>query len=207
MAIKSSKATPSVDILAVRMVMLGRKLDRAQTLSSRLEELLDDAVRDLGELGELPGHANVTTPGPGQPTRHLRVTRRTSRFPKEPVPGVVDVNVVPHADGSATVQFDGRPGIVLPPLEAAMLEILKADGGIGRDHLVGWKSVVHIQSALKERTKQQHSKAAIKELVFRLRRLLEFNGENPFLVQSNRRLGYRLAIRCAPGPVAGRDNQ
>jgi hypothetical protein len=202
-----AKATPSAEIVAARLAVLGRKLDRVQTLSSRLEELLDEAAHDLGGLVESVSRANAATPGSGQLPRQLSVTRRTGQSPNEPVPGVVVVNVVPHADGSATAQFDGRPGIVLPPMVAAILEILKANVGDGKDHLVGWKSVEHIQSALKERTKQLHSSDAVKELVYRLRNLLERHGENRFLVQHNRLLGYRFAVRCAPMVPMDRNNQ
>jgi DNA-binding winged helix-turn-helix (wHTH) protein len=44
-------------------------------------------------------------------------------------------------------------------------------------------------------------------LIYRLRSLLERHGENPFLVQHNRRLGYRFAVRCGAGAVTDRDNQ
>jgi len=115
--------------------------------------------------------------------------------------------LVPHDDGSAEAHIDGRPGIRLPPFVAALLAILKSDGGLGKDQLVGWKSLAHLQTALMEHTKQHHSRAAVKELIYRLRSLLERHGENPFLVQHNRRLGYRFALRCGSGAVTDRDNQ
>jgi hypothetical protein len=201
------KAMLAAEIVTAQLAGLARKLARVRTLSSKLEELLDDTVHDLDDLVESVSRSNLSTPGSGQVLRHLRVTRRTGQFPKDPVQGVVVVNIVPHADGSATAQFDGRPALVLPPLVAATLEILKANFDSGKDHLVGWKSVEHIQSALKERTGRQPSRAAVKELVFRLRRLLRSHGENPGLVQHNRNLGYRFAVWRAPGAVNDRDDQ
>jgi len=196
-----------VDNMAARLAMTGRKLDRAQALASRLEELLDDVARELGDLCDLVRRSTGSPPDLGQMSGPLRAPRRARRFSREAPQGVASVILVPHGDGSATAHIEGRPGICLPPFVAALLAILKSDGGIGKDHLVGWKSMAHIQSALVENTKQHLSRAAVKQLIYRLRSLLERHGESPFLVQHNLRLGYRFALRCGSGPVTDRDNQ
>ena len=110
-----------------------------------------------------------------------------------------------HPDGSAVAQIDGLR-VPLPPYVAALLSILMADGGAAPDHLVGWKSVAAIQAALKERTKQNHTKAAVKELVYRLRKLLEDHDEDPSLVQYKRHFGYRFALRRGVSPKTESDN-
>lgn len=117
------------------------------------------------------------------------------------------VILVPNKAGSITAQIDGRAGISLSPLLATLLEILKAEGGVISDHLVGWKSIAAIQSALRERTNQNHSKAAIKELVYRLRGLLAYHGLNPSLIQSHRRLGYRFAVPHRAETITKYDNR
>jgi hypothetical protein len=118
---------------------------------------------------------------------------------------VLSVVLVAQPDGSTTAQIDGV-GFPLPPSVAALLGILKADGGEAPDHLVGWKSVPAIQAALKEGTKQKPSEAAVKQLVYRLRDLLELHLQNRFLVQFDRRYGYRFAMRRAAGIKTEGDN-
>jgi hypothetical protein len=193
--------------IAALLAVRGRKLHRALALSSRTEELLDDVVRDLDDLQDMVRRSGALPPISSRAPGPLEAARQSRRLPRESTLGVLSVILVPRSDGSAAAHIDGRSGILLPPFVAALLEILKADGGIVNDHLAGWKSIAAIQSALKERTKQHHSKAAVKELVYRLRGLLERHGENPFLVQSNRRLGYRFAVKRGPGTMTERDNQ
>ena len=184
---------------AARLAFLCREIERARVLASRTEEILDAVAC---ELQDMIGHhslnlAKVTNSLGGLRQRHGLLPKSSQN--------VASVVLVPGIDGSVTARIDGRSGIPLSPLLAALLEILKADGGVTGDHLVGWKSVAAIQSALKEPTKQHHSKAAIKELVYRLRSLLGRHGENPFLVQSHRHLGYRFAVEREP--KAESDNQ
>lgn len=97
--------------------------------------------------------------------------------------------------------------IGLPPLVAVVMETLQANTGRTTDScLVGWKSVADIQAALKNATGQLPSGHAVKQLVFRLRRLLESHGESPSLVQNNPRLGYRFAVRREIKTAANRNN-
>jgi hypothetical protein len=99
------------------------------------------------------------------------------------------------------------PGIDLPPLVAVLMETLQADTGITTDpYLVGWKSVGAVQAAIENATNQQPTARAIKQLVFRLRRLLEGHGERPSLVQNHPRLGYRFAVRRGIKASAKGDN-
>jgi hypothetical protein len=183
-----------VATLGAKIAVLGKKLERVRDRVSQSEEDMDAVVCELADLlGALRGLVGdpVVLPRGG---------------PTEP-PGVVPVVLVAHPSASGVVQIKGRSPITLPPFLAALLEILKADDGIETDDLVCWKTMTFIQSALRERTKQNHSKAAVKELVFRLRNLLERHGENRFLVQHNHRLGYRFAVRRGSGVTTGHNNQ
>jgi hypothetical protein len=98
-------------------------------------------------------------------------------------------------------------GIGLSPLVAVLMETLQADTGPTTDScLVGWKSVGAIQAALKNATNQESTEHAVKQLVLRLRRLLENHGESRSLVQSHRRFGYRFAVRRGIKTTANHDN-
>jgi DNA-binding response OmpR family regulator len=188
------------------MAMLCRKLLRAQALSSRTEELLDDVTRSLNDLQVMVSRCLVLPPNPDQTPFPLGTPRRFRRLARVSAHGVVSVNLVPRHDGSAVAQIDGVD-IPLPQNVAALLDVLMADRGVASDRLVGWKTVADIQAALKESTKQPHSKAAVKELVYRLRGLLERHGESRLLVQNNRRLGYRFTVRRGRGAMTEGDNQ
>jgi hypothetical protein len=193
-----SKTQPSVAILAAQLAVIKRRLKRAQKLSAQLDELAYDAASHFAHLCGMLGGSGGSPSGPDQPP---------GPPPGDPPDEVAAVVLKPRGDGSATVQFDGRRCFVLPPLVAVLLKILKADSDVGKDHLIGWKSVAHIQSALKEHTQRTHSVESVKQLVYRLRNLIEDQGENRLLVREDDRLGYRLAVRCQPGAVGDRDNQ
>jgi hypothetical protein len=87
------------------------------------------------------------------------------------------------------------PGIHLPPLVAVVMEMLQANTGVTSEpDLVGWKSVVDLQAALTSVTRRNHPEHSVRQLTLRLRRLLRDHGENPSLVQNDRRLGYRFSV-------------
>jgi hypothetical protein len=186
----------SSEVFAPRLVALGRKLRLARTLASRSEELLDAAECELNDLRAMLMGSKAVPVEVSQAPRRAGMKLRSGRRPGKSSKGVVSVLMVPQPDDSSVACLEERTRLSLPKSVAALLDVLKAEGGVVTDDLVGWKSVAAIQAALKERTKQSRSKSAVKELVYRLRKLLEQNGEDPLLVQNNRRLGYRFALRC-----------
>ncbi|MGA2173516.1 MAG: hypothetical protein ABSH38_00895 [Verrucomicrobiota bacterium] len=190
---------PTVEIVAAWLASIGRKIDRARALADKTEELLYGIACEFDELRRQISPVN--------PTMAPRIQRRRPLV-LESMPNAGSVTLVVSGDGSSAVSIDGRTGIPLTPLVTALLRVLKADCGLVNDHLVGWKSVDVIQAALKEYTRQQHSKAAVKELVYRLRNLLDRQPDNSGLVQTNHRLGYRFAVRRrAPGSTTEHDDQ
>jgi DNA-binding response OmpR family regulator len=197
---------PSREVLGARMAMLGRKIKRAQELASRTDDILYAVLCELKDLQDMIIKCSIGVPsGSSQASFRVRVTPKRYQ-PREAFPEVGSLLLLAHANRSAVAQIEGRSSIPLPPAIAALLHVLMAEGGVSTDHLVGWKSIAEIQARLKERTRQRHSKAAIKELVYRLRRLLEKHGENPSLVQNNGPLGYRFAVRSNVISKTERDN-
>jgi DNA-binding winged helix-turn-helix (wHTH) protein len=189
-----------IETLTALAAPLGRKLLRAHALSSRTEELLDDVARSLNDLIDLVKSNLVSLPHSEQRATILGAQLGIRRLSKKPAQEAVSAVLVWRRDGSALARVDGA-SIPLPPKVAVLLDILVADRGFAADNLVGWKTVADILAVLKERTQQGHSKAAVKELVYRLRCLLECHGASASLVRSHRRLGYRFAVRRAPGSI------
>jgi len=95
------------------------------------------------------------------------------------------------------VRIDGRREFKLPATLAALFQVLSADKGTVSDSLVGWKSVDVIQTALAKRLGGGFTAHAVKQLVLRLRKELDRNGEDSALIQSRRNLGYRFAVKRA----------
>jgi len=105
------------------------------------------------------------------------------------------------------LELSRNPGISLPPLVAVLMETLQADTGAATDpHLVGWKSAGAIRDDLEMATHQEHTEHAVKQLVFRLRRVLESHGVSSSLIQNDPRRGYRFAVRRKVETAAHHDD-
>jgi hypothetical protein len=198
------KNNTSFEAIAAQLSMILRKLEQAQRLLSRGEERVDGVAGDMRELiGRLIvsplGSTKVSSPIGG-------ILRRLHSLGRKSNLGVLSVLLTRHSDGSADAQIEGRSRILLSPLLATLLEILKADRGMSDDQLVSWNSVASIQLALKESTGRYHSESSVKELIYNLRNSLEHGGEDRSLVESKPRFGYRFAVRHAAGTTTERDN-
>jgi len=181
---------------------------RLKALLARIEACaveLDAIVCEFPELIPLLGASAETS--------HLRAVllradAKRLQFQKDQARcGASSVKLIQQDDNHALVEIDERPGVLLPPFVAALLAVLIADRGTKADQFVGWKSLDTIRLELKESTGSTPSNAAIKELILRLRNLLEAHGENRFLVQSKRNFGYRFALRRTQGGMTTNDHR
>jgi hypothetical protein len=188
---------------SVRFTVLRSKLNGLQKNVSSLEERLYGLLCDLDGLVTL----SVASPHlarhlPPAFSPELAWSERRRLLQQEAVAGARSVKITPLTNGAARIQIDGRPEISLPPAVAALLQILKADFGPQTDQMVGWKTIADIKQALLKRTGGAFTDRAAKQLVYRLRRKFEEHGENKFLIQSRRKLGYRIALRRGDGTLA-----
>ena len=184
--------------LGLGLAGLRSKLERLRKDLSGLEERLYGLLCELEELvkssGTTPSHATQELPPhPTDPSGALPERRRLMQQQASLV--AISVKITSLSGGSALVQIDGRSTLQLSPAVAALFQVLKADFGSNPDTIVGWKSMADLKPALAKRMGGAFSDQAVKELIYRLRRVLEKHGENPFLLQNNRKLGYRLAVR------------
>lgn len=115
--------------------------------------------------------------------------------------GVSSLEIKPRPDGMADIRIDGGKRFTLSPTLADLMTALSIDNGLSDDSLVGWKPVKEIAEYLSTQSGRPVSKRAITQSVYRLRKeLFDRGGVNPYLVQTNRRRGIRLALRRKPVP-------
>ena len=177
------------------LVRLLRDISRAEELADRLCynycELVA-AILAKGQVAKNPFNPGVTVAG---------------FFGIKPIlkpgaaAGVSEIKSVARGDGSRVVHVDGRAGVPLTGNLADLLEVLKADTGDSPDLFVSWKSLGVVVDRLKACTGRNLSGKAVRQLIYRLRNQLEYHGENRLLVQSDRRLGYRFALRRGAGSI------
>jgi len=105
----------------------------------------------------------------------------------------------PLSNDSCVVKIDEYPSLTLSRALGAMLQVLCAgdkDAASSMGHLVPWKTFGEISRRLgKKMGEAPLSLSAVRGLICRLRKALREGGGNRFFVQTNRRLGYRFALR------------
>jgi hypothetical protein len=129
--------------------------------------------------------------------------------PKPPFPRLNQIHTLTikfGAFGAAEVSINNHVPFFLPPNLASLLEILAMDEGIpgtqnGNDPLVGFKKTYMILlSMTKILGGKQYTKHALRQSIYRLRKILSENGFDG-LIQTSRQLeAYRLALRRKQNP-------
>jgi hypothetical protein len=111
-------------------------------------------------------------------------------------PCCTSVVAKPCADGSVWVRVEGSRPFLLPPHLGVLWLVLAEDTGLSRDEAVAFKSLRDLSVRIGKRAGGRGpSPGTINKYVCRLRRWLAARGVDPSIVQTNRRLGRRLAIR------------
>lgn len=186
----SRSADASTASAALRRLAVA--LARQQRIVYTVEERLDRILGDLRDLIAAIDESELA-PSAGRPVR-ARSDADTYLI-VEAEKGVAGVHLRRVGAGAELRIAGGRP-IALTAAMADLLEILLADRP-SDDHLIGWKSFAEIEAALARATARPSSRAAVKNLVFRLRSRLHGAHENRFLVQVRRGHGARFALRRA----------
>jgi hypothetical protein len=121
--------------------------------------------------------------------------------------GIVSFSAKRFANGCAEFEIEGSK-LTLSPRLADLLIALSEDVGQSDDDLVGWKTIAEISQLMliqkygpapknpSNREKEQH---AVQQSIHRLHNQFWLAKINPFLIQRNSKLGYRLALKRASG--------
>ncbi len=171
-------------------------LDKLARAASRLEERLDALVwrtrRTVAESGAA-----------GRSSRTGRLSpRRAGRAPAvEHVVWIVKLKTEQRPDGSVIVFLNNRRPFKLQPHLGALLLALAEDTGASDDEGVAFKTVEDLAIRMSKRLGTRRlSGETINKYVCRLRKeLYRRAGLEADVIQTNRRLGRRLAVkRAAP---------
>jgi hypothetical protein len=173
--------------IARRYRMLVDRLSRA--------ELLADAIAfDIAQLEE-----QLATNGPVGPDSagaRVAVAQIRESLRRTVKAGALSLEISWRADGQAEVVIDSGKRFELPALLAELLQILAMPGGASDDEMSGWKTLDEVAILLGKRTPRKFSRHAVSQNIYRLRKeLFTRGGVNPYLVQTNPRLGARFALR------------
>lgn len=168
---------------------------------SRLEEEADGLALDLASLADdLENGFVASASDRGAPTSRRGsgsdardALRRTAEA------GAASLAVTPRSDGSADVQIDAGKSFTLSPALADLLEILASNRGREDERgLVGWKTLEDVARLFEKKSGRLLTTHAVTQQIYRLRReLFERGHANPWLVQTNRRMGARFALRSS----------
>ena len=183
--------------LARRYKNLVTRIGKAELNATFIEYELFQLIKSLEEFLEQDEPAGDEAPTRSTTTKPLRYLASA---------GASSLEVRPQPDGAAEVRIDGGKRFTLPPTLADLLSALAMDNSRGDDGLVGWKSLKEIGEYLSRQSGKPVGKRAITQNVYRLRKeLFERGGVNPYLIQTNRRRGFRFALRCKTAPKLGGD--
>jgi hypothetical protein len=162
-------------------------------LLKMMEECLDESAEEFA--GDVtPGLALEAQAKPRKPLRYLAES------------GTSSLEIKARPDGMADIRIDGGKQFTLPPTLADLMTALSIDNGLSDDAFVGWKTVKEIAEYLARQSGRPVTKRAITQNVYRLRKeLFDRGGVNPYLVQTNRRRGFRFALRRKTSPVIKSD--
>ncbi len=183
---------------------LRQLVERQKALINRINRIEVEADSIAQELDELAG--DCTLPSSRPPKREKQEDFRLLRDMAEE--GVSWLEIKPRSDGLADVRIEGGKVFALPPVLADLLYVLAIDSGRTTDDLVGFKTLAEVTILLHKKAGKEFTRRSVTQNIFRLRNeLRRRGGANPFLIQTNRRLGFRFALRRRTQVVAGVGNR
>ena len=169
---------------------------------SRAEELADVIACDLEQLQSHFAVDALISDGDGSSPAGRCNLRALETLRQIAEAGTSSLELNHRADGSAEVRIAAGKQFTLPPTLAHLLSILSDDSGRSDEGLVGWKTLDEVAILLQKREGRPFTRHGVTQQVYRLRKeLFQRGGVNPFLVQTNRRLGVRFAVRRKQTPV------
>lgn len=174
---------------------LRQLVERQKSLINKINRIEVEADSIAQELDELIGDDRATLP-PSRPARREKKSEDIRLLRDIAEVGVSYLEIKPRSDGLADVRIESGKVFTLPPVLADLLYVLAIDSGRASDDLVGFKTLSEVTILLHKKASKEFTRRSVTQNIFRLRNeLRRRGGANPFLIQTNRRLGFRFALR------------
>jgi hypothetical protein len=178
-----------------------RKLQREVAVLRRMIERADEraysVAQYLAALEEAGARCGIRlTMATVQPSTRRRPAESTFLLKVAAQSGVKSLELERQETGEALVRIDSGKSFLLSRTLASLLTVLAQDNAKSDGELVGWKSLAEVAGYLQKHMGRTFTPHAVRQLVSRLRSAIAISGGlNPFLVQSNPRLGLRFALQ------------
>ncbi|MCX6538602.1 MAG: hypothetical protein NT151_06690 [Acidobacteria bacterium] len=167
-------------------------LKQLYNIAVRLEERIDDLYWDLHDRHTDAPASSANDGGRGPRPRASGTLRSTTA----PVAWVSKLTTKQRPDGSLVVSLNGQDPFLLQPHLGALLLALAEDTGLSRDEGVGFKTLRDLSVRIGKHTGgQAPNPDTINKYVCKLRKQLCQPGLQGDIIQTNRRLGRRLAVK------------
>ncbi len=174
---------------------IGRTLHRIEVDVGVLLDDLDYATQVQNDLESRNPHPHLPSPpswppsGPGNcPDDAEKALRALARY------GVQDVEVT-RGGKTPKLRIPGHPTIRVTSGQADILEILIDGDGFDAKGGGTWVTADELAVRLTKRGKGPVSARAVVQRICRLRQRMRDGGMNRYLLQSDRKRGYRFALR------------
>ncbi|MEW6207428.1 MAG: hypothetical protein AB1631_03620 [Acidobacteriota bacterium] len=166
-------------------------VERQKSLINKISRIEVEADSIAQELDQLIGERDLPA---GLIRREKKQQFKLLRDLAEE--GVSSLDIRPRSDGLSDVRIEQGKVFTLPPALADLLYVLALDSGRAGDGLVGFKTITEVMILLHKKAGREFTRRSVAQNIFRLRNELRRRaGANPFLIQTNRRLGFRFALR------------
>ncbi len=172
---------------------LRQLVERQKALINRINRIEVEADSIAQELDELAGDHTLPL---SRPARREKKSEDLTLLRDIAEEGVSYLEIKPRSDGLADVRIERGKVFTLPPVLADLLYVLAIDSGRASDELVGFKTLSEVTILLHKKANKEFTRRSVTQNIFRLRNeIRRRGGANPFLIQTNRRLGFRFALR------------
>jgi hypothetical protein len=182
---------------------LGGLARKAATLEEELDRLLLEATLLKEQLAAIVSDPSDLRSGRRRMTKHAGGAIQTlARLAHE---GVAKIKIRRFAR-TAELTIGDHPPARLSTMLAYLVEAICLDIGHSDDDLIGYKSLAEITLFLEKRCNKRLTRHGVTQHIHRLRRVLQMNGNNPYLIQTTRNGGARFALKKGATVVISDDH-
>jgi hypothetical protein len=178
--------------LARHMRGLRVRLSRMEEDAARVASALAAIARAMAgdASGRLASIVEATCRDAREAQRKRRKAQRAAARD-----GVSTMEVQPRARGAALVRIGDGQWMKLAPLLATLLAVLASGARPADSGFPAWQAKDAVLDQLARKRGRRPTRRALTEAVYRLRRLMDASGVNPFLLQVDARRGLRLRLK------------